>query len=84
MIPVVIEAAKAFVAKELGLQAEVIAVDKDDDGWLATAEAILVDQYMRKFARRDLIATFELRLNEECEVQSYARKAMRERGSLVT
>jgi len=83
MLKRVIEATKSFMAKELGLDATVVAVDPAGDGWVATAEAIIVDEYMRRLARKDLVTTFELRLDGKCEVVSYARKSMRERGSVT-
>jgi hypothetical protein len=79
----VIDTAKRFMATELELDATVVAVEKMGEGWMATAEAIMVDPDMRRLAKRDLVTTFELRLNAEFEVLSYERKAMRERGSII-
>lgn len=83
MIHEVIDAASAFMTRELGLEGSVVSVDRAGDGWIALVEAILVDPVMRRVARKDLVVTFELRMNEQCDVQSFSRKYMRERGSIV-
>lgn len=78
----VMSAAAAFMTNELGLESTVVSVDKIDEGWLATAETILVDDEMRRLAKKDLVATFELILDEAYQVKSFARRGMRERGSI--
>lgn len=79
----VIAAAKTFMTKELGLAGDVLAVESANDGWVATVEAIQVDPELRRIARKDLVVAFELRFNSELQVQSFARKGMRERGSIT-
>jgi hypothetical protein len=79
----VIHAAKTFMTTELELDATVVAVEKMGEGWMATTEAVLVDPDMRRLAKRDLVTTFEVRLNADFEVLAYERKAMRERGSVT-
>lgn len=82
MLIEVVTAAKAFMAHELGLETTVVAVDRSDTGWVAQVEAVLVDHEMRRLAKRDLVATFELTMDKRARVLSFARKAMRERGSV--
>lgn len=83
MISEVIHAAKTFMANEFNLEASVVAVERMGDGWVASVEAIMVDPYMRRLAKKDLVATYELKLNGDYQVLSFERKAMRERGSVA-
>ena len=83
MLRPVISAATAFVAEELGLECRIVSVESSEDGWVVMAEVISVDPEMRRLARKDLVITYELRLNDEMKVQSFGRSAMRERGSLA-
>lgn len=83
MLSSVIGAATAFMAKELGFESRIVSVDAKEGGWVVVVEAIHVDPEMRRLARRDLVITYELRLNKEMQVQSFSRTAMRERGSLA-
>ena len=83
MVTKVIETAKAFMLNELGLEATVVGVEETPEGWIALAEAVVVDMYLRRFAKKDLVETFELRITENYEVKSFLRKGMRERGSVA-
>lgn len=82
MLSDVMTAAKRFMSKELGLQASIVSVEPAGEGWMARAEVVIDDPQMRLLARKDVIASYEIRLNAEYVVQSFERKAMRERGSI--
>lgn len=81
MISSVVSSAKSFMTEELGLGGTVVAVEPAGDGWLVMIEVITSDPEMRQFAKRDLVATFELSMDYEGNVLSFVRKAMRERGT---
>lgn len=83
MIVDVVNAARSFLLEELDLHGTVIAVERSGDGWAATVEAVTPDPEMRAFAKRDLVATFELFLDAKCQVVSFSRKSMRERGTVA-
>jgi hypothetical protein len=84
LIAPVLAASKAFFAESLGLKVTIVAAEPTGDGWIVTAETILEDPHMRALAHNDLVATYEIRMNQEHEVLSFTRKAMRERGSITT
>jgi hypothetical protein len=81
VISSVVSSAKDFLAQELGLEGTVVSVERSEDGWLVLIEAVTPDPEMRMFAKRDLVATFELSMDAGFRVLSFARKAMRERGT---
>lgn len=76
-------AARKFAARELGLQAHVVAVLPQGDGWRVTLEAVVEAEYMRQRAQRDLLATYEVQLNGRLQVAAFERKDVRERGATI-
>lgn len=83
MIKEVILAVKTFMAEQLGLDGTVVSVEKTSEEWLVMAEAVIIDPDMRAIAKKDIVAAFAFELNHGCEVRSFTRKAMRERGSIA-
>lgn len=75
-----IASAKAFLEQELGLAATVVAAAPKGDGYTVTLEAIVEREYMRQRAQRDLIAQYEVTLDEALGVTALTRKEVRERG----
>lgn len=71
-----------FFEKDLGKQGEIIGASKEHEGWHVEIEVIEESEYMRKHARNDLVAIYEVKLNEQFEITYYTRVSIRERGKV--
>ncbi len=71
-----------FFDKNLHKQGEIIGVCKTEEGWKIEIEVIEESEYMRRHGRNDLMAIYEVDLNENLDIMRYERKSIRERGKV--
>jgi len=76
------EAVLGFFDKHLGKQGEVIGISREQEGWTAEIEVVEESDYMRKHGRNDLMAIYEVEINENFEIMRFERKRIRERGKV--
>lgn len=74
--------AEDFLKNTLGRTPYFVGIVKEEKGWIIQAEIIEDSEYTRKRARDDIIALYEVILNENLEILSYFRKDFRERGKI--
>ncbi|WP_349410787.1 gas vesicle protein GvpO [Pseudalkalibacillus sp. SCS-8] len=53
-----------------------------DDGWKVTLEVIEEKEYMKKYAKDEMIGTYEVFINNEQEVTSFKRQDVRFRSAV--
>jgi len=58
----------------------VINVAPDGEGWRAQIEVVEEADYMRRRGRDDLLALYDVTVNEKFEITSYRRAALRSRN----
>ncbi|MCK8817055.1 gas vesicle protein [Natroniella sulfidigena] len=78
----VLKSVKQFFAELLGEEIEVISVIPGEGGWKVEFEVIVEDEYMRKRARKDIVARYQVQLNNKLEIVAYNRIELKERGAL--
>ena len=79
------QAVAKFFEEVLGKAGRVVEVRPGDDGgWHVLMETVEESEYMRQFARPDLLVLYEVEVSKDCEVLSYSRKCVRERTTLET
>lgn len=61
---------------------KITSVEKNDNGWQLTVEVIEEKEYMKKYAKDEMIGVYEVVLSEEKEVTSYKRRDIRYRSSI--
>ncbi|MCI2255404.1 gas vesicle protein GvpO [Domibacillus sp. 8LH] len=61
---------------------KITSVEKNDNGWQLTVEVIEEKEYMKKYAKDEMIGVYEVFLSEEKEVTSYKRRDIRYRSSI--
>jgi len=71
----------AFFARVLNKPGEVVGVTKEDEGWKVYIEVAEETEYMRKTARDDLLAIYEVTVDDNQEIIGFERRSMRARGS---
>lgn len=54
----------------------------DHNGWKLTVEVIEEKEYMKKYAKDEMLGVYDVHLNEEKEITSYKRRDIRYRSSL--
>lgn len=54
----------------------------DDNGWKLTVEVIEEKEYMKKYAKDEMLGVYDVLLNEEKEITSYKRRDIRFRSSI--
>ncbi len=83
IIKKVINAVHKFFSEVLDKPGKVIGVIKHSDGWEVKIEVAEEVEYMRKKAQDDLMAIYEVIVDNNIEVVSFERVALRERDSLT-
>ncbi|WP_096155007.1 MULTISPECIES: gas vesicle protein GvpO [Bacillus] len=53
-----------------------------DEGWKLTVEVIEEKEYMKKYAKDEMLGVYDVYLNKEKEVVSYKRRDIRYRSSI--
>lgn len=71
-----------FFAEELKRPGEVIGVSKIEIGWKVLIEVIEEDEYMRVRAKDDLLATYEVELDDSLDILGFQRVSLRERDEI--
>lgn len=54
----------------------------DQEGWRVIAEVIEEKEYMKKYAKDEMLGTYEVLLNNEKEVISFTRRDVRYRSAI--
>lgn len=54
----------------------------DHNGWKLTAEVIEEKEYMKKYAKDEMLGVYEVYLNQDKEIVSYKRRDIRYRSSI--
>ncbi|GBF32438.1 gas vesicle protein GvpR [Desulfocucumis palustris] len=83
MIEKVIDAVQSFFVANLNKQGSVIGVKKDGEIWRVQIEVAEDVEYMRKRARDDLMAIYEVGVGLNFQVTDFERKAMRPRDNAL-
>jgi hypothetical protein len=84
MIDRVIDLVQKFFSSTLNKQGTVIGVRKEEDLWRVQIEVAEDVEYMRKRARDDLMAIYEVGVTLNFEVLDFERKSMRPRDTYTT
>lgn len=62
---------------------KITAVEKNENqGWKLTVEVIEEKEYMKKYAKDEMLGIYDVLLNEEKEITSYKRRDIRYRSSI--
>ncbi|RHW33216.1 gas vesicle protein GvpR [Lysinibacillus yapensis] len=62
---------------------KITAVEKNGDhGWKLTVEVIEEKEYMKKYAKDEMLGIYDVLLNEDKEITSYKRRDIRYRSSI--
>lgn len=82
MIVKLIQTVQQFFTDLLDRPGKIIGVNKEPDYWVVKIEVAQEDEYMRKKALDDLMAIYEVHVNDDYQVIAFDRIALRERDSL--
>lgn len=77
----VVASAEAFFKEILHKPGVIVGVMREQDLWKVQIEVPEEVEYMRKRAQDDLMAIYELSIDDNLDVVSFQRKHLRERGS---
>jgi hypothetical protein len=56
--------------------------ENDKKGWKITVEVIEEKEYMKKYAKDEMLGTYDVLLNKEKEVTSFKRRDVRYRSAI--
>ncbi|KYG31031.1 gas vesicle protein GvpO [Priestia endophytica] len=62
---------------------KVISVKPNDEGWEAFVEVLEEREYMKAYAKDELIGIYHTQVNEEMEVVSFERRSLRPRSEVI-
>ncbi|WP_227937102.1 gas vesicle protein GvpO [Alkalihalobacillus deserti] len=54
----------------------------DNDGWKLTVEVIEEKEYMKKYAKDEMLGVYDVYLNQDKEVTSFKRRDIRYRSAI--
>ncbi|MDD4239278.1 MAG: gas vesicle protein [Desulfotomaculaceae bacterium] len=78
-----IEAVQHFFCEVLGKPGRIVGCSRGEDCWKVQIEVPEEVEYMRRHAKGDLMAIYDVLVNHDYEVISFERVALMERGSLI-
>jgi len=62
---------------------KIISIEEHENkGWKLTVEVIEEKEYMKKYAKDEMIGVYDVYLNQEKEVTSFSRQDIRYRSSI--
>ncbi|WP_409274766.1 gas vesicle protein GvpO [Neobacillus sp. SCS-31] len=61
---------------------KITSIEEAENGWRLTVEVIEEKEYMKKYAKDEMIGVYEVSLNQEKEISSYKRRELRFRSSI--
>jgi Gas vesicle synthesis protein GvpO len=61
---------------------KITTVEEADNGWKLIVEVIEEKEYMKKYAKDEMVGVYEVSLNQEKEITSYKRRDLRFRSSV--
>ncbi|MEW5867378.1 MAG: gas vesicle protein GvpO [Bacillota bacterium] len=76
--------AQDFVRRNIGELWKIIGVTPREDGWTVKVEIIEEDEYMRRHGRDELLAEYDVDVDQHFEIVSYRRTGFRHRGEIPT
>lgn len=56
--------------------------ESDKDGWKLTVEVIEEKEYMKKYAKDEMLGVYEVHLNKNKEITSFKRREIRYRSAM--
>ncbi|TEB15412.1 Gas vesicle synthesis protein GvpO [Pelotomaculum sp. FP] len=83
VIKKVIITVQDFFSEVLGKPGKIVGVSREEDCWKVKIEVPEEVEYMRRHAKGDLMAIYDVSLNNKYEVTNFERIALMERGSLT-
>lgn len=79
----VITTVNSFFQTSLGKTGRVIEVKTVESGWNSVFETVEEMEYMRKIAHDDMVAVYEVQVDQNYEITGYSRKSIRPRKETV-
>ncbi|HBY19677.1 MAG: hypothetical protein A2Y24_01705 [Clostridiales bacterium GWE2_32_10] len=62
--------------------ATITGIKSVENNWIVEIEVMVYDDYMREKAKRPLVETYQIDLDNSCGIKSFKRLRMREKGSI--
>ncbi len=81
-LPIAINVVLNFFNNTMNKPGTIVGATKNEDGWTLKVEVVEESEYLVQFGRDELLAIYEVRVNEALEIIHYKRESLRERGSL--
>jgi len=81
LITKIVRIVEDFFRDELKKPGEVKGVNFDQNNWIVQIEVPEEIEYMRKRAREDLLALYDVKLDENLRITGFERKYLRQRDS---
>jgi len=77
-----IKAVESFSIKTFAKPCKVITVKKEGEGWLVLMEMVVADEEMRRYARTPIVGLWEIKLDSDCNINSFERRGLKESSGL--
>lgn len=78
----ILDKVTTFFKENIAPPHKIISAKKVDEGWRALVEVIEEKEYMKKYARDEMIGLYEVFLDDDLEVSGFHRLSLRFRSDL--
>ncbi|MGG3572930.1 gas vesicle protein GvpO [Bacillus gobiensis] len=79
----IMKAVNDFFNEHVAPPHKIISVETaEDEGWKVMIEVIEEKDYMKRYAKDEMLGVYQVFLNKEIEVASFSRKSIRYRSSI--
>ena len=79
----ILEVVKIFFGQYLQPVHKITHVLNNEKGWEVTVEVIEEKEYMKTYAKDELVGVYSVHLSLEFEIVSYQRKSLRSRSAIL-
>jgi len=73
-----------FFSEHVAPPHKITSVEAMDEGWRVTVEVIEEKEYMKRYAKDEMLGTYDCQLDKEKEVVSFKRLDIRYRSAIGT
>lgn len=79
----IMKSVKGFFEEHVAPVHKVTSVEMtEDEGWRLTVEVVEEKEYMKRYAKDEMLGTYDVLLNQDKEVVSFKRKDVRYRSAI--
>ncbi|MGD6818882.1 gas vesicle protein GvpO [Metabacillus sp. 84] len=79
----IIQSLNEFFSEHIAPPHKITSIEPVEEGCKAVVEVVEEREYMRKYAKDEMLGVYDVTLDSEYDVTSYTRKSLRPRSAMM-